>query len=343
MIRSRAPLRLGLAGGGTDLSPFCDEYGGAVLNCTIDRYAYCFLELRTDGKVVFEARDIDRREEHEAGKALDISQGLRLHRCLYNHFLPLSPELARGVNVATTVDAPAGSGLGSSSALVVAMCEAFGVATTTPLGLYDLAHLAYRIERIELDLAGGRQDQYAAAFGGMNFIEFLANDRVIVQPLRLRTDILSEIETSLVICFSGVSRKSEEIIRDQIGNMHKQERKALDGLFALKDGTLAMRQAVLLGDVPELARILNRSWESKKQTAGSVTSDRIEMLFQVGLDAGALAGKVSGAGGGGFLMFVVRPEDRIRVISVLNANGGNASPVHFTSQGVESWMKPVRR
>jgi len=163
-IRSRAPLRLGIAGGGTDLSPFCDEHGGAILNCTIDRYAYAFIAPRSDGQLVFRARDISREETHAAGAELPIDTGLRLHRCVYNHFLAdgrLDP--AQGLTVTTTVDSPPGSGLGSSSALVVAICEAFRFLCNAPLGLYDLAHLAYEIERIRLSLAGGKQDQYAAA------------------------------------------------------------------------------------------------------------------------------------------------------------------------------------
>src|SRR5262249_53740599 len=183
VIRSRAPLRLSLAGGGTDLSPFCDEYNGAVLNCTIDRYAYAFIDW-SDRHVIFRARDLKLEECHEQGSLLDTSQGLRLHRAVYNHFIEQCGRGRRPLTLTTSVDVPPGSGLGSSSALVVAMCEAFSTAFNVPLGLYDLAHLAFVIERINLELPGGKQDQYAAAFGGANYIEFLANDRVRVNPLR---------------------------------------------------------------------------------------------------------------------------------------------------------------
>lgn len=340
-VRSKAPLRLGLAGGGTDLSPFCDEYGGAVLNCTIDRYAYAFVSSRNDGRIVLQARDLGQQEEHQAGGTLPLGGGLRLHRCIYNHFVEAEHlDPTAGLTVTTAVDAPAGSGLGSSSALVVALCEAFRVVCNAPLGLYDLAHLAFEIERVRLGLSGGKQDQYAAAFGGVNFIEFLADDRVIVNPLRVGRTVLNELEASLVVCFSGASRESAHIIEQQTANMNRHDREALDGLFALKASALDMKQALLAGDIGRMARTLEESWASKKRTAAAVSNGAIEELFAVGRKAGAKAGKVSGAGGGGFLMFLVDPEDRLNVVESLNRAGGRAGPTHLTSAGVETWQRP---
>src|SRR5579863_230947 len=297
-IRSRAPLRLGLAGGGTDLSPFCDEHGGAVLNCTIDRYAYAFLEPRQDGLIVFRARDLRREERHAVGDLLDCGEGLRLHRGVYNRFAAMGRLGAGGLTLTTTVDAPAGSGLGSSSALVVAICEAFRSFSAAPLGLYDLAHMAYEIERVDLKLAGGRQDQYAAAFGGVNFIEFLPGGRVIVNPLRIDPSILNELETSLVTCFTSVSRDSANIIAQQISNMERKDELALNALFEMTQASIDMKQALLSGDMPAIGDIMYRSWRSKKQTSSIITSDFIEEIFEAGLRAGAYAGKISGAGGG---------------------------------------------
>ncbi len=341
-VRSRAPLRLGLAGGGTDLSPFCDEYNGAVLNCTIDRYAYAFIDRRSDNQIVFRARDLGLEETHEPGVLLDASEGLQLHRGVYNSFFgqgALSDNT--GMTLTTTVDAPPGSGLGSSSALVVAICEAFAAAYEVPLGRYDLAHLAFKLERIDLSLAGGKQDQYAAAFGGMNFIEFLPEDRVIVNPLRVERAILNEIEASLVVCFTGISRASDSIIREQTTSMEEHNSEALSGLFGLKRAAVDMKQAVLVGDIVAMADLLNWSWTEKKKTAASISNPFIETLVDVGLCAGATAAKVSGAGGGGFIMFLVRPEDRIGVVESLNEEGARAGPVHLTFNGVESWREPV--
>lgn len=343
-IRARAPLRLGLAGGGTDLSPYCDEFGGAVLNCTIDRYAYAFIAPRTDGRVVFQARDLACEEMHGAGSALDHAVGLRLHRCVYNHYLGQRPAaFAGGLTLTTVVDAPPGSGLGSSSALVVAICEAFRVFADEPIGLYDLARLAYEIERVQLGLDGGKQDQYAAAFGGVNFIEFLSDDRVVVNPLRVDRAALNELEVSLVVCFSGTSRESDEIIRQQTDRMKRHDHDAMTALHALKAAAIDMKHALLGGDIPAMAEILARSWASKKRTASVISNSSIDGLFEAGLGSGAVAGKISGAGGGGFIMFMGAPEDRRRIIEGLNRAGGQASPIHLTSRGLETWRQPRPR
>ena len=336
--RARAPLRLGLAGGGTDLSPFCDQFTGAVLSATIGRYAYAHLTERNDSYVRFIANDLGIEDLLEARSDLPTDDGLPLHRAVYNCMVSRYLDGAvPAITISSTVDAPPGSGLGSSSALVVALVEVFATAFDLPLAPYEVARLAYEIERIDLGLAGGRQDQYAAAFGGINFIEFLAEDRVIVNPLRVRDAHLNELEAALVICFSGQSRRSEAIIKEQLSGIGRSDRKTLDGLHQLKADAIAMKQALLTGDIGGMAAILRDSWEAKRATAKNISTEVIEDLFVAAFQNGALAGKVSGAGGGGFLMFIVDPETRGKVIAALNAKGGNASPVHFTFKGVEAW------
>jgi len=345
VVRARAPLRLGLAGGGTDLSPYCDEYGGAVLNCTIDRYAYAFLEAVPGDRVTFCARDLGVEEIFAAADGAAAPPRLDIHAGVYRRILgKFADGRAAGLRVTTYVDAPAGSGLGSSSALVVALVEAFRTWLSLPLGLYDVAHLAYEIERIDLGLAGGKQDQYAAAFGGANFIEFFAGDRVIVNPLRVARGTLCELEASLVICFSGISRRSEAIIVEQQRRMTTHSEDALKNLHRLKDDAVQMKQALLRGEIFEMARILDRSWTAKKGTADGVSSTAIDALYDAALSHGALAGKVSGAGGGGFIMFLVPPQNRPALIRSLNEAGAEASAVHFTTEGAESWIagEPAR-
>ena len=340
-IRSRAPLRLGLAGGGTDVSPYSEEYGGAILNATIDRYAFAFIEPSQDWKIRFIAVDLEVEEVFPLD--LDAIGGarLKLHAAVYRRMVR---EFAGGrplaVTVRTSVDAPAGSGLGSSSALVVALVEAFRALLNVPLGPYEIAHLAFEIERIELALAGGKQDQYAAAFGGMNFIEFLPRDKVIVNPLRVPRSTLNELETSLIICFTGASRRSEDIIEQQRMGMIRKSAKTLDGLHQLKADAVEMKQAFLRANIVEMARILNRSWDAKKETASGVSTDYIEKVRKIAFEKGALAGKVSGAGGGGFIMFMVPPERRVSIIRALNDAGAPSSGVQFTTVGAESWTLP---
>jgi D-glycero-alpha-D-manno-heptose-7-phosphate kinase len=338
IVRARVPLRLGLAGGGTDLSPYCDEYGGAVLNLTIDRYAYATIEPSSDGMVHFIAPDLNVTETCLPNLAAIRSSKLPLHASVMTRMLnDFGDGVVRPIRVTSFVDAPPGSGLGSSSALVVALVEAFRAYYAAPLGPYDVAHLAFEIERIDLALAGGRQDQYAATFGGVNFIEFHANDRVIVNPLRVAPSVLNELEISLITCFSGVTRRSDEIIAEQQRRMVAFADPAIEGLHQLKRDAIEMKQALLRGQILRMADLLNHSWEAKKRTAKGISTDQIEQLYQRAFAEGAIGGKVSGAGGGGFMMFVVPPQRRIAVIRGLNELGGSASGVHFTQTGAESW------
>jgi len=338
--RSRAPLRLGLAGGGTDLSPYSDEFGGAVLNTTIGRYAFAFIEPAHESRVTFIADDLDISETFPADLDAMTSAKLILHAGVYRRMIrQFHGGRPIAMRVATSVDAPAGSGLGSSSALVVALVEAFRAALNIPLSPYEVAHLAFEIERLDLNLPGGKQDQYAAAFGGINFIEFIGGDRVIVNPLRVHPAALNEFETSIIVCFSGVSRNSEHIIAEQRHGMTKAGL-ALDALHQLKADAIDMKQALFRGDISEMARLLNRSWLAKKNTASGVSTDCIDQLLSTAMRAGALAGKVSGAGGGGFIMLVVPPEQRAAIIRALNNAGAIATGVEFTQRGAESWIMP---
>ena len=341
-VRARAPLRLGLAGGGTDLSPYCDDFGGAVLNATIDRFAYAHVSPNKDGRVLFRARDVDQEESFAPDLSLPREGGLILHRAVYSRILRDFGEGAQPLTVSTTIDVPAGSGLGASSALVVALVEAFRNALNLPLGPYDVARLAFEIERGDLGLAGGRQDQYAAAFGGVNFIEFLPQERVIVNPLRVRRDILNEFESSLVIAFTGQSRRSDTIIKEQISGLQTSGGDTTAHMHALKRDAVDMKLALLKGDIRAMADILGHSWNAKKKTAAGVTNPRVDALVDVALKSGAWAGKVSGAGGGGFLMLMTDPENRRGLIGALNAAGGEASAAKLIFDGAESWTVPEK-
>ena len=337
-VRSRAPLRLGLAGGGTDLSPYCDLYGGAILNVTIDRFAFASLRAAEPGQVIFRAVDRNMEERFPAADDLPLDDGLILHRAVYRRIVRdfLDGE-APSLILSTTVDAPPGSGLGSSSALVVAMVEAFRGSFNLPLGPYDVAHLAFEIERVDLALAGGKQDQYAAAFGGLNFIEFMAGDRVIVNPLRVIPAFLNEFESSIVVCLTGQSRNSDEIIARQISGIKNLSDETIKNLDQLKRDAVDMKQALLSGRLNSMHGLFDRSWNAKKRTASGISTAEIERIMEAAMANGALAGKVSGAGGGGFVMLLTDPENRYRLISALNKAGGQATPVYFTQRGAEMW------
>ena len=341
-VRARAPLRLGLGGGGTDLSPYSDDFGGAVLNATIDRYAIAHLSLREDDLVAFRADDIGKAEDLPLTLDFPLREGLWLHRAVYKHFMTrYNDGQPLALTITTSNDVPAGSGLGASSALVVALIEAFAVMFDVPLGPYDIAQLAFDIERVQLGLLGGKQDQYAAAFGGINFIEFLKGDAgVIVNPLRMRRDYVNEFESSLVICFSGQSRESADIIAQQVGGLKMMSDATMTAMHEIKEQALQMKIDLLSGRIQDMAEILRQSWVSKKATATSVSNSNVERLLDVAMAAGAWAGKVSGAGGGGYIMLLTDPVSRIRIIEALNAAGGDASAVKLTFTGVEGWPVP---
>jgi len=338
-VRSRAPLRLGLAGGGTDLSDYSDAHGGVVLNATIDRYAYAHVTKRDSGDIIFRADDLDTVETLPCNLDFNIREGLWLHRAVYRHMMTeYNCGVAVPVTIATTIDVPAGSGLGASSALTVALIEAFAHALQLPLGPYDVAQLAFDIERVQLGLMGGKQDQYAAAFGGFNFIEFLPQAAgVIVNPLRLRRDYLNEFESSLVICFSGQSRESAAIISEQVGGLKHFDATTVAAMHEIKMHANNMKIGLLSGDIQSVADILRQSWMSKKKTSSSITNSTVDGLLNVAMEFGAWAGKVSGAGGGGFIMLLVDPEQRHSLIRKLNDEGGEANSVKLTFEGAEAW------
>jgi D-glycero-alpha-D-manno-heptose-7-phosphate kinase len=336
ITRSKAPLRLGLAGGGTDIALFSDEFGGAVLNATINLNAYCTIEDLEGSQIIFEACDFEKKEILSTEKEI-LDQGLRLHRGIYRR---LVKDFLGGVNpairVSTYCDAPPGSGLGSSSTLVVAIIQAYTSHFNLALGEYDIAHLAYEIERIDLGLDGGKQDQYAAAFGGFNFMEFYKDDRVIVNPLRIRPDVVAELESRLVLFFTGVSRDSDAIIRDQIASVSKSNHN-LDALKEMKDQSFAMKEMILKGNLSAFANILHEAWLVKKRTSSKISNPQIERIYDSACEHGAIAGKVSGAGGGGFMMFIVEPTRKLEVIRMLEKETGKVMSCQFSKRGATAW------
>ena len=337
-VRARAPLRLGLAGGGTDVSPFCDLHGGFVLNAAIDKYAYAMLDPLPEGQLVFAATDLQQHWQGPASSRLALDGELLLHKAVYNRVVadhrggePLA------VRLTTFSEAPAGSGLGSSSTLAVAMIKAFVEYLNLPLGEYEIARLAYQIERVDVGLAGGRQDQYSATFGGFNFMEFYADERVVVNPLRIKNWILTELEASLVLYFTGVSRQSAAIITEQKKNFESKGPTSMDAPFALKKEAVSMKESILKGDFGALAESMRSGWAWKKQLANQVSNPQIDETYDVACKAGAVAGKVSGAGGGGFMFFLVDPPRRMEVMRALQALGGQAGGCHFSKHGTEGW------
>jgi len=336
IVRSKAPLRLGLAGGGTDVAPYSELYGGLVLNATIDLYAHCTIEEGGD-TIRLAAADLDMEEAFPIAANIVPDGPLALHKGVYNRVVREFGIKPRPFLLSTHSDAPPGSGLGSSSTMVVAILKAFVEWFSLPLGEYEIANLAYDIERLDLGLSGGKQDQYAAAFGGFNFMEFQKNDTVIVNPLRVKRWIVDELEACMLLYYTGVSRSSAKIIEEQKHNASTGNVIAVEAMHEIKAGAQDMKAAILRGDISTFASILGRSWTSKKRMATSISNDSIEHVFEVAISAGAQVGKVSGAGGGGFAMFVVDPVKRVSVVRALNALGGKVVEFNFTEGGCHGW------
>jgi D-glycero-alpha-D-manno-heptose-7-phosphate kinase len=337
LIRSKAPLRLGLAGGGTDVAPYSDIYGGAILNATISMYAYASIKPRTDGKIILKA--IDKNEEYilKSSSNLKIDGKLDLHKGAYNRIVKDFSKKALSFELSTFVDAPAGSGLGTSSTLMVAIVGAFAEWLKLPLGEYDIAHLAYEIERIDLGMAGGKQDQYSATFGGVNFMEFLKSDKVIVNPLRIKDKYLSELSNNLVLYYTETSRLSSVIIENQQKNVRAKNKKSLDAMHKMKEQAVMMKECLLKGNIDEIGKILDFGWKFKKQMATGISNKFIDDIYNTAIKNGATGGKISGAGGGGFIFFYCPGNTRFAVIDALKKFGGQAKRYDFTTSGLITW------
>jgi D-glycero-alpha-D-manno-heptose-7-phosphate kinase len=337
IIRSKAPLRIGLAGGGTDLEVYSDLYGGAILNATISMYAYATILPRRDGKIFFHALDRDIHLEVASADQIPIIDGLYLHAGVYHKVIKEFNQRPLSFDLTTLVDAPPGSGLGSSSTLVVAILGAFSEWLKLPLGEYDTARLAYEIERIDLNMAGGKQDQYAATFGGVNFMEFYKDNKVIVNPLRISESILNELAYNLILYNTETSRLSSAIIETQKQNILQNKSSSVEAMHGIKEQAIMMKEALLRGEFNKIGEILDFGWKHKRRMADGITNPRLDEIYETAIRAGATGGKISGAGGGGFMVLYCPGNTRGQVIKALAPYGGQVKRYDFTTTGLRTW------
>jgi D-glycero-alpha-D-manno-heptose-7-phosphate kinase len=336
-IRAKAPLRIGLAGGGTDVSPYSDRFGGAVLNATVSLYVSVTIEPLDDGRIIFNAIDLGESLETDAALSLPINGEMDLLKGIYNRIVSDFAHRPLSFRLTTYSDAPKGSGMGASSTVAVAVIGAFMEWLKLPLGEYDIAHLAFVIERMDLGMAGGKQDQYAATFGGFNFMEFFGDDKVIVNPLRIKNDYRLELENNILLYYTGTSRLSSRIIEKQSANFEQSEKKSLDAAHRLKEQAVRMKEALLTGRLDKIGELLNFGWTYKKQTASEITNPVIDDIYRAAIGAGVSGGKISGAGGGGFMMLYAPGNSRYRVMDALQAFGGQFRPFSFVETGLTTW------
>lgn len=333
-------MRISFAGGGTDVSPYPEEKGGAVLNCTIDKFAFATLEVVPGRPGMTSVESLDFNQKIDFQKASDLFYNGQLD-LVKAALKVLQPPGARrptedGLHLFLHSDAPAGTGLGGSSTMCVAMTGAFQRYLREPWTSYEVAEIAYRIEREELGIKGGRQDQYAAAFGGFNFIEF-EKGRTIVNPLKIQPDVLNELAYRLMLCYTGTGHYSSDIIEQQTRNYEERRGETVEALDATKRLAIDMKNELLRGNIDEMGRLLDEGWQLKKRFTDGISNERIDALYARAREAGALGGKLTGAGGGGYILLFCDFARRAKVAKAVISAGGGVTDFSLEPDGLQTW------
>jgi len=324
-------LRISFAGGGTDVSPYSDEHGGAVISSTIDRYAFCSLSPRKDGDISIRSLDFDRQEKWKANGVLQYDGNLDLIKAVLNHF-----DVKQGVDMFLHCDAPPGSGLGGSSTVIVSILGAVAEWLNQPMSQYEMARLAYKLEREELGFKGGRQDQYAAVFGGFNYMEFKGTE-TIVTPLRIKADVLNELQYNMLLCYTGRTRDGANIIDDQTRGVVDKKEDVIAALDNAKRLAAETKDALMKGDIRRMGELLNESWEYKKKFTQKITNDRVDNIYRTAMENGAIGGKISGAGGGGYMFFICEYDKKHIVADELAKLDVHITHFNFDKHGLQTW------
>jgi D-glycero-alpha-D-manno-heptose-7-phosphate kinase len=333
IIRSKAPLRISFSGGGTDVSPYLEECGGVVLSATIDKYAYGSLRVKDDRSVTVQSLDYDVVAKYNLDDDLPYNGELDLVKAVIKN---MNNGYKQGLGFFIHSDAPPGSGLGSSSTMVVALIGLLKHLQRLPLTNYEIAELAYKIERKDLGIKGGMQDQYAAAFGGFNFMEFSAAG-VIVNPLRIPAHVINELEYNLLLCYTGKTRLSANIITTQVDSYKNKDKHVLHAMNELKRITVEMKNALLQGQLTNFGRLLHEAWINKKQMAKQITTSTIDALYENARQHGAIGGKILGAGGGGYLLLYCEFDKKHIIAENLEKMGGQVVEFTFEKNGLQTW------
>ncbi len=341
IYRAKAPLRISFAGGGTDVSPYADERGGLVLNATIDKYAYATLSLNAEQAITIKSLDYHAIAKYNLDQPLVYNGQLDLVKATIQRLkAQLSEaqqsEAAQGFELFLHTDAPPGSGLGSSSAIVVAILGVFSQWLGLPMTSYETASLAYQIERIDLGIKGGRQDQFAATFGGFNLIEFYG-DRVIVNPLRIPDTVLNELHYSLMLFYTGGTRLSAHIIDSQTQGFVQRQGEVVAAMDQIKQLATETKNALLQGRLEDFGALLHESWLNKKRMAASISTPQIDEIYHEARRLGALGGKISGAGGGGYMFFYCPYETQAEIAERLEELGAAQVSFSFEKNGLQTW------
>ncbi len=332
IIRSKAPFRISFGGGGTDMPPYCTEHGGCVISTTIDRHVYVSVEPRDDEKVRVFSINYNKEIFFDVGDK-DYTGDFELFKGVINVL-----NINDGFNITVYSDLPAGSGMGGSSSLCVALIGAFNELYNFKLNKHEIASKACDIERVELKQKGGYQDQFAAAYGGFNFIEF--SNGIKVSPIKTSEEMINELQYRLILCYVGGSHFSSNI-QDEVLKGYKFEKKSfMEAMQDLKDVAYSMRKIIESKDISQLNKFgefLHKGWLAKKSLSSKISNKNIENFYLTSRKYGVLGGKLLGAGGGGHLLLFSNPEKKYNVIKELEKIGGKIVNFHFNPKGLEVW------
>jgi len=331
IVRAKAPLRMSFAGGGTDVSPYPEERGGAVLSATINKYAYASLMPTGNGEIHVRSLDYDVVAKYHVNGDMPYDGKLDLVKAAIRHV-----ETKEGLSLFLHSDAPPGSGLGSSSTMVVALLGVLSRWLRSPMTNYELAQLAYHIERQDLAIQGGKQDQYAATFGGFNYIEFL-DSTVVVNPLRIPQHLINELEYRLLLCYTGKTRLSAHILQRQILAYEEKRENVVRALDATKETAVALKNSLLQGRLDDFGRLLDEAWNLKKAFDSAITTPQIDEMYAAARKTGATGGKILGAGGGGYLLLFCDFDKKHLVAKKLEEMGGQVVEFGFEERGLQAW------
>lgn len=329
-IRARAPVRVSFGGGGSDLTHYFENNYGAVINSAVSIYSHGSMRIRDDSKIIINSLDLNKTLS-----ANNLEEAL-----LKNDYFGLIQSLLHvvqpkyGFELSLNSDFPLGSGLGGSATLSAVVLGCFNMLRKDKWTQHELAEIAFQAERLHLGIAGGWQDQYAAVFGGFNFIEF-HQDENIVSPIRLQSDIASELEESLVLCNTGIDHHSGSIHDHQ---KQKMESSSVQELVKKNvELTYSARKHLLKGELVRFAECLDKSWKLKRKFSDMISNDYIDAVYEGALENGALGGKLLGAGGGGFFIFYVPPFKKNALITHLKAKNLKVQPFRFEPDGLTTW------
>ena len=333
MLIARTPVRISFAGGGTDLPSFYEKYGGAVLSTAVNKYFYTILTERDDRCVHLISSDLQRMAEVDDIEFRDkdlMKYELDIPFAVLSHF-----KLNRGVNLFLASEIPPGTGLGSSASVCVNIVKLISNFLGKTMSRYEVAETAFGIATEMLNRPVGKQDEYAAAFGGLNVITFEPSGETRIQPIQTDPEIIDVLERSILLFFTGRAHNSTEILSVQKASSEKGERGTIELLTGVKELVQPMKEAVIRGDLDEFGRLLDKGWKLKRGISDKISNSYIDQLYDLARANGAIGGKITGAGGGGFLMLYCPLERKARLRDAMLRNGIKEMSVKFDLQGCQ--------